>query len=127
MKINRVAVGVIVGVVVIAAVATVTWLSVSDSAEASDRGTCANATYSLEAEREDDTLEVSFELQSSAPGETWQIKIAQADEVLLEDERETDADAEIDVDVYAPRTGDNRFTATATQGDDVCSAAITAG
>ena len=104
----------IVAVVVVAAVALGSWAAFADDGDGpTARDTCDGRTTELSVEKDDGALEVSFELQSSAPGETWQIKIAQADEVLLEDERETDADAEIDVDV--PARGDNRFTATATQ------------
>lgn len=127
MRTSRALLGVAIALVVAAVIATVTWLVLTDGGEANDRGSCAGATYELEAEREDDALEISFELQSAAPGETWAVRIAQGGEILLEGERQTDGDAEIDVDVYAPRDGEPRFTATATQGGDVCSASITTG
>ena len=123
MKKSRVILGVAVAIVLCAVAATVTWL-VMDGGEAVAAGSCTDATYVLEAEREGDVLEVSFELQSSTPGETWEIQVAQAGHVLLETTSETDADAEIDVDVYAGRDGASDFTATATKGTETCSAAL---
>ena len=120
---SRVFLGVAVATVLCAGAATVTWLFM-DGGEAVAAGSCPNANYVLEAEREGNVLEVSFELQTSAPGETWEIQVAQADEVLLEATRESDVDAEIDIDVYAVSDGASDFTATATKGTETCSAAL---
>ena len=136
MKVGTIVLGAAAAVVLSAGAATATWLVV-DGGDAVAVGQCADATYSLEAEREDGVLELSFELQGSAPGETWQVEIAHADEVLLAGERETDTDAEIDVDVHAPRDSEGEFTATATpagttagtptDGAEPCTATLTAG
>lgn len=126
MKFNKVVIGIVAAVILIAVAATVTWWQL-DQDPAPKTGSCDGATYSLEAEREGETLEVSFELQSTAPAETWQVSIEQDGDVLLEGERMTDEDAEIDVDAFATRNQDGTFTVTATQGEQTCSAEITTG
>ena len=128
MKVGTIVLGAAAAVVLSAGAATATWMVV-DGGDASATGQCAGATYSLEAEREDGILELSFELQSGAPGETWQVEIAHGGETLLAGERETDTDAEIDVDVHAPRDSEGEFTATATPttGGEPCTAPLTSG
>jgi hypothetical protein len=128
VKVGTIVLGAAAAVVLSAGAATATWMVV-DGGDASTVGQCADATYSLEAEREDGTLELSFELQSSAPGETWQVEIAHGGENLLVGERETDTDAEIDVDVPAPRDSEGEFTATATpaSGGEPCTATLSTG
>lgn len=132
MKVATIALGAASAVVLAAGAATATWMVV-DGGDASAVGQCATATYSLEAEREDGVLEISFELQTGAPLETWQVEIAHAGEVLLTGERQSDTDAEIDVDVHAPRDSEGEFTATATPtGPDgttaePCTATLTTG
>lgn len=128
MKPNKIVL-IVAAVVVIAAIAaTAVWWT-GDGDEAREAGSCsdANATYALEADREGETLELSFEVQSAAPGETWQVALEGPDGALYEGERTTDEDAEIDVDAYAPTATSGDFTATATQGDQTCTATITAG
>lgn len=109
--------------VVIAAVAGVVWAQ-GDEAEARDAGQCDNASFVLESEREDNATEVSFEVQASAPGQTWEVQIKQGDEVLTEGTRTTDEDAEIDVDAYAIEGASGDITATATQGEQTCTATL---
>ena len=112
-------------IAVIAAVAGVV-LWQDDNAEARDAGQCDDASFVLESEREDNATEVSFEVQSNEPGQTWQVEIKQGDEVLTEGTRTTDEDAEIDVDAYAIEGGSGDITATATQGSQTCTATLTA-
>lgn len=112
-------------VVVIAAVAGVVWWP-GDDAEARDAGQCDGASFVLESEREDNATEVSFEVQASAPGQTWEVQIMQGDQVLTEGTRTTDEDAEIDVDAYLTEGASGDITATATQGDQTCTATIPA-
>ena len=71
----------------------------------SPRGTCGDATYEFSVEAEDGGLEVTFELQSAAPGETWDVAVEQGGTSLLQGERQTDEDAELDVDVFADEAG----------------------
>lgn len=111
--------------VVIAAVAGVVWWQ-SDDAEARDAGQCDNASFVLESEREDNATEVSFEVQASEPGQTWQVQILQGDDVLTEGSRSTDEDAEIDVDAYTVEGADGDITATATFEGQTCTAALPA-
>ena len=111
--------------VVIAAAASVVWWQSSD-AEARDAGSCDDASFVLESEHEDNATEVSFEVQATDPGQTWQVQITQGDEVLIEGSRITDEDAEIDVDAYATEGAGGDITATATQGSQTCTATLPA-
>ena len=111
--------------VVIAAVAGVVWWQ-SNDAEARDAGSCDDASFVLESEHEDNATEVSFEVQATDPGQTWQVQITQGDKVLIEGSRTTDEDAEIDVDAYATEGAGSDITATATQGSQTCTATIPA-
>lgn len=124
------AVAVIIGVmavVIVAAVAVGGWLVLRED-EANQRGTCDSATYQLSVEPEDGGLEVNFELLSAAPGETWDVVVQQDANILLEGQRTTDEDAELDVDVPTREIGDNDFVVTATpQGGEVCTARLTYG
>ena len=91
-----------------------------------ERGTCAAVTYELSAEEDDGALEVSYELTSAAPDETWQIRLTQDGAVLVEGERRTDADAEIDLDAIARQSGESTFEAVATSADGrTCTATLT--
>ena len=132
MKVGTIALGATAAVLLSDGAATATWMVV-DGGDASEVGQCAAATYSLESEREDGALEISFELQTDAPGQTWEVEIAHDGEVLLSGERETDTDAEVDVDVNAPRDSAGEFSATATptgdavDGAEPCTATIRVG
>ena len=112
----------VVLVVVTAGVATAGWLLSRDDG-ATDRGTCAEATYELSVEREDGGHEVSFELQSAAPGETWSVVVDQGGTSLLSTERTTDEDGEIDVDVLTDPDADDRVAVAASYDGQLCSAA----
>jgi hypothetical protein len=91
------------------------------------RGTCDTRSTELSVEPEDGGLEVSFELQSTAPGETWNVVLEQGGTTLLEGERQTDEDAELDLDAPADDGGSDEFTATATPADggEPCTASLT--
>lgn len=90
----------------------------ADDNEAADRGTMGNATYELSAEPEGDGLEVNFELQSGAPGETWQVTMSHNGTPVVEGERVTDEDAELDVDLLiGDSDGEDSFSVTAVDPD----------
>lgn len=91
----------VVAAVALVAVGGVGWaIARQTDQESTERGRCGAVSYELSAEREDGGHEVSFELQSAAPGETWRIELTQGGNSLLSGERTTDEDAEIDVDVF---------------------------
>ena len=118
----------IVAVVVVAAVAFGSWAAFADDGDdKTARGTCDSRSTELSVEQEDGGLEVSFELQSTAPGETWDVVLEQGDTTLLEGQRQTDEDAELDLDSPADENGSNEFTATATPADggEPCTATLT--
>jgi hypothetical protein len=115
-------------VVVVAAVAFGSWAAFAgDGDDTTARGTCESRTTELSLEQEDGGLEVSFELQSTASGETWDIVLQQGGTTLLEGQRLTDEDAELDLDSPADENGSNEFTATATPaaGGEPCTATLT--
>ena len=120
------AVGVAAGGVV-AAVGVGAWLLVQED-EPEARGACGPIPYQLSVEPDDGALEVSFELVSTAPGEVWDVVVRQGDTVLLDGQRTTDEDAELDVDVPARESGDDEFAvlATSERGAE-CTARITRG
>lgn len=94
--------------------------------ETSQRGTCASTGYELSVEDDDGGPELSFELQDTAPAQTWTVVVQQGDTVVLQGERITDEDAELDLDAPVARDGASDFTVTATpeQGDP-CVATLT--
>jgi hypothetical protein len=95
--------------------------------ESTAHETCDSRSTELSAEPEDGGLEVSFELQSTAPGETWDVVLEQGGTTLLEGQRVTDEDAELDLDAPADEDGSGEFTATATPADggEPCVATLT--
>lgn len=96
--------------------AGVAWAGQDDDVE--QRGTMGNTTYELSLEQEDGGLEVNFELQSAAPGEAWQVRIDQDGTTLVDGVRNTDDDAELDVDAYATDdSGTSTFTVTVVSPD----------
>ena len=117
----------VVALVVVAAVATGGWLVLRDD-ETETRGACGSTPYELTVEADDGALEVSFELTSAAPGELWDVVVRQGGTVLLDGQRTTDEDAEIDVDVPARESGDDEFAvlASSERGDE-CSATVVHG
>lgn len=112
-------------VVLIAAIVAGAWLGLRPaSAEAT--GQCDVASYELSAEADDDLLELDFELRSAGPGETWQVVVEHNDEPILDTERVTDEEAELDVDLDQRPTGNDRFQVTATPEDgEPCVASLT--
>jgi len=130
VKLNRTKLAVTLVAVgaVVAAIAIGSWLVLRGDAEQATQGACDSSTYQLEAEDEGDGVEVSFEVQSSAPGETWEVSIDQNGTSILTGPRETDEDAEIDVDVTVRDSADgDEFTATAepATGGATCTATLT--
>ena len=90
-----------------------------------ERGTCGSATYELSADDEDGGVEVTFEVQSAAPGETWQVVIEQDGTEVYSGTRQTDEDAELDVDATVSEKDGSSFTATATPQDgEPCTASL---
>ena len=104
------------------------WWAVDRSVEAqtTERGTCGGATWGLSAEAEDDGTEVSAELQSSGPDETWEVALVRGDTSLLAGTRTTDGDGEIDVDAFSSgRPGDATYSVTFTPAEgEPCTASL---
>ena len=104
------------------------WWAVDNAVEAqtTERGTCGGATWELSAEGEDGGTEVSAELQSSGPGEAWQVDLLRDDSSLLAGTRTTDEDGEIDVDAFASGSpGDATYAVTFTPADgEPCTATL---
>lgn len=117
---------VVAGALVLVLVAGSAWALMRGDDESTARGTCDATSYALSVENDDEGLEVTYELQSSAPGETWLVLVEQGDTTLLEGERMTDEDAELDVDVLAREDGADDFTVTVSsdQGEP-CVATLT--
>ena len=95
-------------------------------AQATERGTCGGATWELSADEEDGGTEVSAELQSSGPGEAWQVELLRDDTALLTGERTTDEDGEIDIDAFSNgNPGDATYSVTFTPADgEPCTATL---
>ncbi|RYB90018.1 hypothetical protein EUA93_20930 [Nocardioides oleivorans] len=104
------------------------WWAIDSQVEAqtTERGTCGGATWELSAEGEDGGTEVSAELQSSGPGEEWQVELTRDDTSLLTGARTTDEDGEIDVDAYSSgNPGDATYAVTFTPTDgEPCTATL---
>ena len=104
------------------------WWAVDRSVEAqtTERGTCGSATWELSAEGEDGGTEVSAELQSSGPEETWEVELTRDDTSLLTGTRATDEDGEIDVDAFSDgNPGDATYSVTFTPADgEPCTASL---
>jgi hypothetical protein len=120
-------------IVIIAVVAAVlvaagvgTALALRGDDERTTRGSCGSATYELATESEDGGLEVTFELQSAAPGETWDVVVEQDGTPLWQGERVTDDEGELDVDVLADEDRGDAFAVTATPaaGAEPCTARV---
>lgn len=117
-------------VVVLVAIGGGAAIALGGESEKETRGVCAGNAYELSVEQEDGGLEVTFELQSAAPGETWDILVEQDETTLLDHARTTDDDGELDVDVPAHEKDGDTFTVTATPtagtpGAEPCTATIT--
>ena len=104
------------------------WWAVDNAVEAqtTERGTCGGATWELSAEGEDGGTEVSAELQSSGPGEAWQVDLLRDDSSLLAGTRTTDEDGEIEVDAFSTgNPGDATYAVTFTPADgEPCTATL---
>ncbi|MET3963433.1 hypothetical protein ABIE44_003367 [Marmoricola sp. OAE513] len=127
MKINRIAVPIIAGVAVFGIAGGAKAISDNrDAAESETRGTCAMTSYELSAEREDGGLEASFELESAAPGETWNVVLKHNGKTLIAGDRVTDEDAEVDLDAFIGKAdGDHEFTVAFTPADgETCTATL---
>lgn len=95
--------------------------------ESHERGNCGGASHEFTVEPEDDGLEASFELQASEVGEQWDITLAHNGTSLVDGQRQTDEDAELDVDADGPDTdGADEFVVTfgRSGSDDECSVTI---
>lgn len=115
----------IVAVVVLVVAAGVAWWALGNDSETTTTGTCGNATYELSAEDDDRGVEVTFEVQSSGPGETWQVVLEQDGTEVYSGSRQTDEDGELDVDVTVSDQDGSSFTATATPADgEPCTASL---
>lgn len=115
-------------VVVVGAGAGAWWWSASADETHRADGTCGQARYQLESEDEDgDRVDVSFELQTAAPGERWTLVLRDGDTVLVEGERMSDEDAELDIEAQVPQDGERTFTVEATPvaGGETCTAEVT--
>ncbi|MEP9364592.1 hypothetical protein ABLE68_16620 [Nocardioides sp. CN2-186] len=116
----------VAAVVVVLVVAGGAWWVLGDDDETEVRGTCGTATYEMSAENDDAGLEVTFELQSAGAGERWQVVVEQDGTPVLEGERLTDEDAELDVDVTVDESDGTSFTVTATpENGEACTASLT--
>lgn len=105
--------------------------------ERTERGQCAVASYELNVDREDGDdddragSEVSLEVQSSGPGETWQVDIDHDGTSILSGTRTTDDDGELDVDAFTTATSGTwtaEFVRTDTTGggaDETCTVTVT--
>ena len=85
-----------------------------EDSEKTERGNCGSASYELSVDKEDKGLEVTFELQSAGPGESWNVVIEQDETTLLDGQRQTDEDGELDVDAFADEADGKSFKVTAT-------------
>lgn len=102
------------------------WAAFGSDDDATVTGTCGSASYQLSRESDDGGLEMTFELQSAAPDEIWDVSLLQGDTPILIGQRSTDEDAELDVDAPADEAAGTAFSITATPaaGGDTCTASI---
>ena len=103
-----------IGVLVVAGIGAGTWMAVADDEGTTERGSCAGTAYELSVEEDDGGLELGYELQSTGPGEVWQVRVTQGDTVVLEGERTTDEDGELDLDAPVDEGGASTFEVVAT-------------
>lgn len=105
-----------VAVLILLAAGLTFWLT-QRGGEAETRGSCGGSTYELQVEQEDGATQVSFELQTSGPGAVWDVAVTQGDVNLIEAQRTTDEDGELQVETIADEDGDDQFSVTATPVD----------
>lgn len=104
----------LVGAVVVTAVGAGAWMAIADDDGTTERGACAGTSWTLSVDEDDGGLELEYELQSSGPGEVWQVSVTQGDSVVLEGERTTDEDGELDLDALVDEDGASGFEVVAT-------------
>jgi hypothetical protein len=115
-----------VGVLAVVGVGAGTWMAFADDDETTERGACAGTAYELNVGKDDGGLELEYELQSSGPGEVWVVQVTQGGQTVLEGERTTDEDGELDLDVAVDEDGARDFAVTATPRDgEPCTAETT--
>lgn len=113
-----------VAVVLVLGIAVTAWVLTRDG-DQSARGVCDNRSYEFALEADDGGLEVSYELQTMAPGEVWTVQIEQDGNVLTEGDWTTDADGEIDLDAFTqPENGDEFTVEASNSAGDVCTATL---
>lgn len=113
-------------VALVAATALGAWLGFRPASAETTSGSCDAAYFELSAEKDDGVLEVDFELMSNAPGETWQVTVDHNGQLVLEGERVTDEDAEVDLDLDLQPGATDTFVVTATPEDGAeCVARLT--
>lgn len=109
-----------------ATLALVALTGCSGEDETTSKGSCGDHRYELSAETENDVTDISFELRTSASGETWQVVIDQDGEPILETSAVTDEDRELDAETSVPASdGTSTFTVTATpETGEPCEASV---
>lgn len=123
---NRVlAVSSVVGVVAVVGIGTAAWSAADRDESRTATGVCGSATYELDLESEDGGLEATFELQSTAPGEVWEVVVEQDGAIVLRDERRTDEDGELDLDVRVAEAAQAIAVTATSPGAEPCAAGIT--
>jgi len=114
-----------VGVVLVLGTVAFGTAACGGDSEKTERGNCGSGSWELSVDKEDKGLEVTFELQSGGPGESWDVVIAQGETTLVDGTRQTDEDGELDVDAVADEADGKSFTVTATpETGEACTASI---
>jgi hypothetical protein len=121
---KKVALASVATTAVIGAAAVGGWFVLSDGDEATTRGICGAASYELSLEEEDGGLEATYELQSTAPGESWDVVVDQDGVTILQGERQTDADGELEVDVPVAENADEIAVSVTLDDGTPCAAAV---
>ena len=82
MNRTKIVIATVMALIVVGVVGGLVWWQSGDDG-ARQAGSCDGASYTLETEREDNTTEVSFEVQANEPGQTWDVRIEQGDDVTV--------------------------------------------
>jgi NADPH-dependent ferric siderophore reductase len=115
-----------VGALAVVGIGAGAWVAFGSEDEVVERGSCAGTAYELTVDEDDNGLELDFELQSSGPLEVWVVQVSQGDTVVLEGERTTDDDGELDLDVAVDEDGAETFEVVATpESGEACTATVT--
>lgn len=115
----------IIGAVALVGIGAGTWAVADAGGERVVRGVCAATTYELEVEEDDGLFEGTFELQSSAPRETWDVVITQDGTTILRGDRITDEDGELDVDFPADAEAEELSVTASPADGEPCLASLT--